>query len=229
MKSLVFDTGPIISLATNNLLWVLEPLKNRFKGSFLITPGVKYELIDRPLKTKKFKFEALQVLQVIHKGIIEVMNDRTIKKKAHQLSDIANRIFYAHNHSITIVHLGEIGGIVAALHLNAPAFVIDERTTRLLIENPKKLTDILRHKLHTKISVHQRNLKLLLSKVKGIRLLRSFELVIIAYELGLLDKYLLKIPSPKRTLIEAILWGVKLNGCAVSQKEINQVVKLETK
>ena len=54
MKSLVFDSGPIISLATNNLLWVLEPLKNKFNGKFFITQAVKGEIVERPLETKKF-------------------------------------------------------------------------------------------------------------------------------------------------------------------------------
>ena len=62
MKCLVFDSGPIISLTTNNLLWILEPLKNKFKGRFVITEGVRKELIDKPLTTKKFKFEALHCL-----------------------------------------------------------------------------------------------------------------------------------------------------------------------
>ena len=70
MRSIVFDTGPIISLTTNNLLWLLEPLKKKYKGHFHITSDVKRELIDRPLQTKKFKFEALQVMHIIKKGIL---------------------------------------------------------------------------------------------------------------------------------------------------------------
>ena len=58
MKSIVFDTGPIISLTLNNLLWIIEPLHDRFGGEFYITKAVYKELIDRPLSTKKYKFEA---------------------------------------------------------------------------------------------------------------------------------------------------------------------------
>ena len=56
MKSLVFDAGPIITLTMNNLLWLLNPLKNNFKGEFYLSAAVKEELIDRPLQTKKYKF-----------------------------------------------------------------------------------------------------------------------------------------------------------------------------
>jgi hypothetical protein len=70
IDSLVFDSGPIISLSTNNLLWILPKIKEKFDGEFLITPAVKRECVTRPLETKKFKFEALQVLRQIEKGSI---------------------------------------------------------------------------------------------------------------------------------------------------------------
>ena len=41
MKSLVFDTGSVISLVMNNLLWTLKPLKKQYGGDFFIPKGVK--------------------------------------------------------------------------------------------------------------------------------------------------------------------------------------------
>ena len=64
-KPIIFDTGPVISLTTNNLLWVLDSLKKQYKGNFYITPTVKRELVDTPIQSKKFKFEALQVMHCI--------------------------------------------------------------------------------------------------------------------------------------------------------------------
>ena len=52
MRSIIFDTGPIISLTMNNLIWTLKHLKRQFKGDFLITPAVKKELIEKPFRTK---------------------------------------------------------------------------------------------------------------------------------------------------------------------------------
>ena len=63
MKALVFDSGPIINLALNNMLWILKPLKEKFKGDFYITESVKRECIDRPLTSKKFKYEALETFK----------------------------------------------------------------------------------------------------------------------------------------------------------------------
>lgn len=229
MKSIVFDTGPIISLTTNNLLWLLEPLKVQFNGSFFITPYVKYELCEKPLATKKYKFEALQVLQIIEDDILQIVENKTISEMSTILYNLANNIFQANNHSISIVHTGEMEGLALAHHLNSEAFIIDERTTRMLIEEPKKLAFILRHKLHTAISVNQKNLKTFLNYTQNIRLLRSMEIVVIAYELKLLDKYLVNIPSSRKTLLDGLLWGIKLNGCAISEREINEAIKLENK
>ena len=229
MRSIVFDAGPVISLTTNNLLWLLSPLKEKYKGHFHLTNDVKSELVDRPLQTKKFKFEALQVLHCINKGILETVDNDQIREKTDKLLELSNNIFSAFGHNMQIIHRAEMSAIASSLFFNGDAVVVDERTTRVLIENPKKLLNILRHTLHTSISVNQGNLRDFGKLTKGTRMIRSVELVTVAYELGFLDKYLAKIPDSEKTLLESVLWGVKLNGCAVSRKEIEQILKMEIK
>jgi predicted nucleic acid-binding protein len=229
MKTLIFDAGPIISLATNNLLWILKPLKEKFNGNFYITGSVKNELVDRPLETKKFKFEAIQVQKLIEDGVLEVFESQKINKETPRLLEIANGIFQPYGHYMKIVHYAEVSVIIAALELNSGAIVIDEKTTRLLMENPKKVIEILRKTLHTSIKVNETNLKEFRNKVKGIKAIRSVELVTVAYEMGILDKFITNIPNPRKNLLESVLWGVKLNGCAVSKEEIAQIMKIEKK
>ena len=80
MKALVFDTGPVISLTMNNLLWLLDPLKEMSKANFFITEQVRRELVDVPLnKTKRYKFEALQVLHYIENGTLEVISNGSMQ------------------------------------------------------------------------------------------------------------------------------------------------------
>ena len=55
-KVLFFDAGPIISLVMSRMWWVLPKLKKEFGGTFYITPAVKFELVERPLQTKRFAF-----------------------------------------------------------------------------------------------------------------------------------------------------------------------------
>ena len=229
MKVIVFDTGPIISLTTNNLLGLLTNLKEHYTGSFYITNSIRKELIERPLDTKKFKFEALQVLRCIHADVLEVFDSKELRKKTFHLLDLANKCFSCRGEFIQIVHFAEISGIAAAILNNAEAFVVDERNTRLLIEDPMRLKDILSKKLHVSINVNKKDLNEFRDITKGIKLIRSVELVSVAYELGLLDKYLVNVPNPKKTLLEAVLWGVKLNGCSVSDREIEEIVRMEVK
>ena len=229
MKSLIFDSGPIISLTTNNLLWLIEPLKKKFNGNFYITEAVKLELVDVPLKTKKFKFEAIQVEKLIENGTIEVIDNKFIIEETPRLLNIANEIFKAYNNCMRIVHLAEMSVVAAALSVSSEAIAIDEKTTRLLIENPKTLEEILRKTLHTSININESNLREFKNIVKEIKAIRSVELVTLAYEYGILDSYIIRIPDAKKNLLESVLWGVKLNGCAVSKEEIEQIINLETK
>ena len=45
---------------------------------------------------------------------------------------------------------------------------------------------------------------------------------------GILNKYLADIKNPHETLLDSVLWGVKLNGCAVSKQEIEEILKIES-
>ena len=229
MKSLIFDAGPIISLSMNNLLFILEPLKKEFNGRFYITESVKSELVDRPLEIKKFKFEAIQVEKLIDDGVLEVIASNFISNETPRFLDIANNVFRAYNNYMKIVHYAEMSAVAAAIEQGSDAVVLDEKTTRLLIENPKVMLEILRKTLHTSIGLNESNLKEFRNRTKDIRTIRSVELVTIAYEHGILDDYITKIPDARKNLLESVLWGVKLDGCAVSKDEIDQIVRLEMK
>lgn len=225
MKSLVFDSSTIITLVTNNLLWILKPLKEKFNGEFFITEEVKKELVDVPLKTKRFKFEAITILDFLTEGKIKLAKE-DISKRTDKLLFLANHIFKAKDNWIRIVHRGEVEALALASHLEADAFVVDERTLRLLIENPKRLAKLLNKKLHTRIDYDLRNLRDFQKEIGKMNVLRSVDLMVLAYETGLLDKYINK-EELRKSLLEGVLWGVKLKGCSVSVKEINEIIKLE--
>lgn len=229
MKALVFDAGPIISFTTNGLLWLLEPLKKRFSGKFLLVKSVKGEIVDHPLRTKKFKFEALQVQGLIDNGVFEVVDSPAIRQKTKILLDSANSIFSAHRQPISIVQLGEMESIAAVNVLDISHIAIDERITRSLLENPQDLRRLMERRLHTKVYMDKQRLRKFQSMTRHIKLIRSAELVTIGYELGLLDKYIVKVKQPRKELLDSILWGMKLNGCAITDKEIKEIVQLELK
>lgn len=227
MKALVFDTGPIISLATNNLLWILKRLKTEFKGEFYITPAVKQEIVDKPLNSKRFKYEAMQVMKEIRENTITLYDNEQLRNKTLELLSLANNMFMAQNNYIKIVQYAEMEVLASCLLLNANAVVIDERTTRTLVENPNRVKDILEHKLHIKIIANKENIKRFSELAKSIKVIRSLELVIIGYEKGFFKDYIPDIKNPKKNLLDGLLWGVKLNGCSVTADEIEKIIVLE--
>jgi len=227
MKTVIFDSGPIISLTTTSLFWLIEELKKKSNANFIIPIGVKRELVDKPLATLRFKFEALQIQSLIERKVLTVIRDEAVVKKAREISNIANSILSAHGQKIKIVHIGEMETLAAAMIYKADAVVIDERITRTLMENPKRLQKLMEKRLHMQLKLNQKALHEFEEAVKHITILRSIELVTVAYELGLLDKFIVGVPNARRELLESILWGVKLNGCSVTADEINLIVKSE--
>ena len=93
MKAIIFDSSTIINLAMNNLLWVLKPLKDIYKGEFYITNNIKKEIIDRPFNIKRFKLESIQIKNEIKKGIIKIYPE-DLSKETQELSNVANKIFF---------------------------------------------------------------------------------------------------------------------------------------
>lgn len=224
----MFDTGPLISLTLNNLLWIIKRLKHRFDGRFVITPAIRDELIDRPLRIKKFKFEALQAMRYINEGILEVDISPEASDLANALFDLANAVFIAKGRPINIVHRAEMEALAFAITSGAEALVVDERTTTALVEDLDALRQKMENKLHTRVTLDLENLHDFKRRMNGVKIIRSVELVLIAYEMGLLDRYLPdKTPEGKRTLLDAVLWGVKLDGCAISADEIDNLMRYE--
>ncbi len=217
MRSLVFDASTIITLAMNNLLWVLKPLKKQFGGEFYISQSVKREIIDHPLKSKKFKLEAMQVKNVLEAGDLKVNSEFS----GAEIADLVNSLFMARGRFIKIMHDGEIGALVLARNVKSVALVVDERTTRMLVENPESLASVLSRKMHTTVTIDHKKLDKFKKWLGDLKVLRSIELGVVAYELGLLDKY-----GDKKNALDALLWAAKLRGCSVSDSEINEVLEL---
>lgn len=231
-KVLVFDTGPIISLTINNLLWVLNGLKEKFQGEFYITPAVYDELINKPLTTRKYKLEALQVLPYITKGTLKIYNNLPIIQIAKDIDELANHSFSIAGTDLQIVHKGEIEAVATAIFLKANAIVIDERTTRHLLENPEKIARHMEKTIHQPVLINWEKVDALKKMFGDLKVIRSVELITIAFEKGLLNMYIEDaqtkiVPNIRQAVLEGALWGAKLNGCSVKEDEINDILKME--
>lgn len=223
MKSLVFDSGPVISLVMDNLMWTLRSLNKKFNGDFYITNEVKNELIDKPLTSKRFKFEAMYIKEFLDEGVLKLA-DEDLTVETNRLLRLSNSIYKTRTEYLKLFQKAEIESLVLVKHLNAEALVVDERTLRMLIEEPQNLKDLLNKKLSRKVTIDSSNLKQFQRIIGDVNVIRSSELLVVAFELGLLDKY---ADGNRRELLDGILWGVKLRGCSISSEEIYKIIKLE--
>ena len=228
MKALVFDTSSIITLSLNNLLYILPELKQRFSGQFFITEAVRKEIIDNPMHSRKFKLEALQIQQLILDGTIEIYG-QSIEKQTQQLLDLSNQIFKTNGNYIKLVDKAEVEALALANLLQA-VYVVDERTMRMLVEDAEGLREIFQRKLHTTVAIDKNKLQEL-QKVVKVNIIRSSEIATAAYSLGILSKLTrkdhLSNENLKEQLLDGLLWGLKLNGCSISEQEIKEIEKIE--
>lgn len=219
MKYIVLDSGAIISLAMNNLLWTLEELKKKTKIEFIIPYSVKKEIVDKPMRSKKYKLEAIQIKSLISNSIIREEKRREVKKYLFA----CNNLFYVHNTPLRILQEAELEALILARDLNG-GYVVDERTMRVLVESPEQLKKILENKLKAEVTINNKNLDLLKSEICCVPIIRSTELMYMAYEKGVF-KDLLK-GTTKKEFLDGLLWGLRLRGCSISTEEIKKLISL---
>ena len=113
MKALILDSGPLINFAMNGLLDLLEELKKKFNGKFLITKKVYYEVVERPSEIQRFELGALQIKALVEKKVLEFpssieIDESILERETQELTDIANHYLQAAGSWIKIVSDAEM-------------------------------------------------------------------------------------------------------------------------
>ena len=223
-KAIVFDSGTLISFSMNGVTDLIKELKRIFKGKFLITREVKREVIDTPLKIKKFELEALQIKQLLDDGILEMpsslgIKDSEIIVKTDEILKVANSFFIGNGKEIHLLDLGESSCLALSKILTEMGIknilAVDERTTRMIVEKHENLREFLEKKLHVKIKVNHESLKFF----HGFKIIRSTELAYVAYKKGL-------VKLRNKDVLDAILYAMKFKGAAISSEEIEEMKRL---
>ncbi len=132
---------------------------------------------------------------------------------------MANSTFQGTRRAIHLLDMGETSCLALSRILIQKkiknVIVVDERTTRMLVEKPENLKRILEKKIQTKISIKQDNLKFF----RGFKIIRSAELVYVAYKKGL-------IKLKNNNVLGALLYAVKFKGAAISGDEIEEIKRI---
>jgi len=223
-KVLIFDSGTLINLSMNGLLYILPELKKTSPVRFVITEQVKYEVVDRPIGVPRFELGALRINDLITENILELpeafeVSSSEISSRTQKLMDIANHAVQAHGKFVKIVSDAEISCLALSSILSEQKIenliAIDERTTRLLAEKPKNLQKLMSKKLHFNVSLDLKDFH----HFKDFVFIRSTELAYVAHKKGVLH-----VRGPRA--LEAALYATKYKGSSVSFDEINVLRKM---
>lgn len=207
----------------NGLIDLLYNLKKQFSGKFIITKAVKYESIDRPSGIKKFELGALKINQLVKDKILEIpeslgISGELVKEKAREIINKSNNAFLAKQEFMHIIDAGEASclalSLLAAEKSIENIVVVDERTTRMLGENPENLRKLFESKLHTSVQLKQD-----FSFLENTKFIRSSELVYLAYKKGL-------IKLKNGNVLDALLYATKFKGASISRQEIEEMKRL---
>jgi len=186
-----------------------------------VTPGVKEEVIEKPMGMKKFALEAYRIKTLFDAGILKVVEpDEQI---VSELMDAANNIYSFKGKPFKIIHTGEGEALALVKQHNADALLMDERTTRLLIEDPHELKELLGHRTGKKLSLNENALEDFKKLMPQVPIIRSAEVAYVAYDRGLIDEL---VGEDRGHGLESLLAALKFSGCAINWGEIRQYGKV---
>ena len=146
----------------------------------------------------------------------EIIPNNKLDKEVKKILNIANRFLKSSKtgEKINLIHTGEAECLAFSSLCGVDnLIVIDERTTRMMIEAPENLKNLMEKKVHMPLKQDLGVLK----GLKKFRFIRSPEILFIAYKKDI-------IPMKKeKPLLDALLYGVKYKGAAISSEEIEQM------
>ncbi len=219
-QSMICDASSLISLTDSCFIHALYFLKRRYKGNFIIPPSVEYECVEHPLHMKTHAIHAIRLKRAINEGVIEVV-DAPIGSRVQEIRWMANNLFYAGGTPLRLLQEGETEMLALSQSIGVENLLIDERTTRMLAEDPESLRVHLEKELRRPITVNDENLSAFSRLTKNMRFFRSSELLLLAYEKGYFAEY----KTLEKDAIEASLYKLKYAGCAVGFNEIGEYVE----
>ncbi|VVC03391.1 Uncharacterised protein [Candidatus Bilamarchaeum dharawalense] len=216
-RDVLCDSGALITLTAGCLDSVLYFFAENYNVRFIIPPSVEYETVTRPLQSdlRKHLFSAIRLKDAIDDGVIVVV-DAKIESEARRFMNAANNMFYIKGKPVRLIHYGESEMLVLSKELGINTILIDERTTRLLIEAPFKLKEHLEREFSVNVMINKNGFRDMASQISELKSLRSSELVMLAYENG----YFKSFQKLQKEALEAALYKMKYAGCSIGFDEI---------
>jgi hypothetical protein len=216
-RDILCDSGVLISLTAGCLDNILNFFAESHDVRFIIPPSVEYETVTKPMQAnlRKHLFSAIRIKDAIQDGVVVVV-DAKLEHETNRIMGYANNLYFLKGSPMRLMQYGESEMLALGRELGMDYILIDERTTRLLIEAPFRLKQHLENEFHMNVMVNKTSFKELSSRLSGFKALRSSELVMLAYEQG----YFKRFDKLQKEALEAALYKMKYSGCSISFDEI---------
>jgi predicted nucleic acid-binding protein len=217
-KTVVADSSSIISLALNCMSSALLEMGVKI----LVTDEIYEEIILRPMGSKRYALESMRIKKLFSEGVISIQNPEPLITQ--EIMDLSNSIFRVKNHPLHLIHKGEAAALALLAGIEADALLIDERTTRMLIEDAETLRRVLSDQLGRHVDMDHLKLAAFNDIIPDIKIIRSSEVAAVAYEKGILGR---NLGNPGKEALMATLYALKFSGCAISWQEIDEYMSIE--
>lgn len=213
---MICDASSLISLTDSCFVGSLYFLKKKYKGKFLVPPSVECECVSNPMRLRAHALHALRLKLAIIDGIINIVEAKS-QKKSCEIQWISNNIYSVDGTPLRLIHEGEADVLALSIDAGVENLLMDERTTRMLCEDPESLRLHLESEFKKPVCMDEGKLSEFTRLVKGIRFFRSSEILLLAAEKGFFKDY----RELEQETIEAALYRLKYAGCAIGFGEID--------
>jgi predicted nucleic acid-binding protein len=216
-KTIIVDSSSLITISDNCLIKIIKNLSEMKKLNFTIPESVYEESVINPLKIKQYELNAIRIKDAVEEGYIKVKKSTSeIKSLMQYINNISSEICLANGKPLKLIQKGETEALALAKSSGAKIVMVDERTTRMLVEEPFNMHDFLEKRHHKQITINPQAAREFTAMFSGLKIIRSVELIAFAYECGAMESEVKK----SKEALEASLWAAKYAGCAVSETEI---------
>lgn len=213
----ICDSSSLISLVETCNLESLSFLKRKKKAAFLVPPAVVYEIIENPLHIHRYAFTALRLKRALQERMLEPFESKGLAQNTREILQHANNIFSVNGSPLKILHPGEAECLAGYQDSQAKGIVVDEKTTRLLIENPQLLFESLKNEFGNSVRISEASLNKLRDKVRSFSALRSTEIIAIAFENG----YYSSFGDDETDAFHAAAYALRQAGCSITSHELS--------